>query len=74
MIKVDNSFHQSGCIMDGKGNRVFLKEKNGKTCIEMIFNGGKVEIRNQAKHTITVDFNQICEIFAIQISPAVSWE
>lgn len=45
MIKVDSSFYESGCTMEGKGNRVILKEKDGKAgSIEMIFSKDEVRV------------------------------
>lgn len=44
MIKVNEKFYESGCTMDGKGNRVFLKGPDGKTDIEMTFEGDTVKI------------------------------
>lgn len=44
MIKVDNSFYESGCTMEGKGNRVILKGKDGKGNMSLIFVRDKVRI------------------------------
>lgn len=44
MIKVDSSFYESGCTMEGKGNRVLLKGKDGKGKIKMIFLGDEVRV------------------------------
>ncbi len=67
MIKVDKSFYEHGFTMDGKGNRVFLKTKNGKVKKEMVFVKDKVIIIElQAFGAIewTVDFKKINEIYA----------
>lgn len=44
MITVDSKFYESGCTMDGKENRVFLKSKNGKANMRLIFVRDKVRI------------------------------
>lgn len=44
MIKVDKKFYESGCTMDGKGNRVFLRNKEGNAELEMEFVGNTVKV------------------------------
>ncbi len=73
MIRVNKQFYESGCTMDGKGNRVMLK-KDGKTCIEMTFNGEKVEIKNMDGEIYTIEFYKICEITIGYELPAVHWK
>lgn len=73
MIKVDSSFYESGCTMEGKGNRVMLK-KEGETCIEMVFKGKDVEIKNAVGKIITVEFYKICEITIGYEFPAVKYK
>lgn len=69
MITVDNKFYESGCTMSGKGNRVFLKESDGRVSLEMVFLGNKVEI-NGSRGFLTPqihDFSDIGIISAIKI-------
>lgn len=65
MIKVDKNFYESGCIMEGKGNRVILK-KDGETFMEMEFLGSKVKLTGikagKVNHCKTVNFGQIHSI------------
>ena len=45
MIIVDKSFYESGCTMEGKGNRITLKGKDRKGNIDMIFVRDEVRVR-----------------------------
>lgn len=47
MIKVDRSFYESGCTMEGKGNRVILKEKDSESTLEMTFFGDEVTVTSE---------------------------
>lgn len=62
MIRVNKEFYESGCTMDGKGNRVFLKGTKGKADIEMIFKGDTVEILGWYHVPSYLYFNEIEEI------------
>lgn len=73
MIRVNKKFYESGCTMEGKGNRVMLK-KDGETCIEMTFNGEKVETKNMDGDIETIDFYKICEITIAYELPAIRWK
>lgn len=67
MIRVDNSFYESGCTMDGKWNQVFLKRSNGRVSLEMVFLGNKVEIIGGILTTQIHDFSEIEIISSIKI-------
>lgn len=73
MIRVNKKFYESGCTMEGKGNRLMLK-KDGETCIEMTFKGGDVEIKNQDGEKHLIEFYKICEITIAYKLPAVRWK
>lgn len=73
MIRVNKKFYESGCTIDGKGNRVMLK-KDGETCIEMTFDGKKVELKNMDGDIETIDFYKICEITIGYELPAIYWK
>lgn len=65
MIKVDSSFYENGFIMDGKGNRVFLKTKDGKVNTEMIFVKDTVTIHKIGSGIESfVDFKKNIEIYS----------
>ena len=66
MIRVDNSFYESGCTMDGKWNRVFLKRSDGRVSLEMVFLGNKVEIIGCIAPT-TFDFSAIKIISSVKV-------
>lgn len=61
MIKVNKKFYESGCTMDGRGNRVFLRGKDGEISLQMTFWKNKVEIVGGPEDRI-VDFKNIEEI------------
>lgn len=61
MIKVSKEFYESGCTMDGRGNRVFLRGKNGEGSLQMRFWKNKVEIIGGPEDRI-VNFKNIKEI------------
>lgn len=63
MIKVDSSFYENGFIMDGKGNRVFLKTKEGKVRTEMVFIKDKVIVHTLGVESV-LDFKKIDEIYS----------
>lgn len=70
MIRVDNSFYESGCTMEGKGNWVILKGKNGKGNMEMTFLGDKVKVTAaRGLLNTVVPFNYIEEICVTNYSP-----
>lgn len=74
MIRVNEKFYEKGCTMDGIANRVMLK-KDGKTCIEMTFNGEKVEIKTMEGEIKILEFYKICEITTgIFGLPVVRWK
>ena len=61
MIRVNKKFYESGCTIDGRGNRVFLKGKDGEVNLQMTFLKNKVEIIG-GPETRIVDFKNIKEI------------
>lgn len=61
MIKVNEGFYESGCTMDGRGNRVFLKGKDGEVKLQMIFRKNNVEIIGGYEPRL-VNFKNIKEI------------
>ncbi len=65
MIRVDSSFYESGCTMEGKGNRVFLKGTDGNVYIEMTFVGNIVKIGGRGSIPIKFEFNEIEEIYGV---------
>lgn len=69
MIKVDSSFYESGCTMDGKENRVFLKRSDGSVDIEMVFSGNEVKLIGDGTPTpIIHDFCCVERIFVIEVA------
>ncbi len=67
MIKVDSKFYNSGCTMDGKGNRVFLKRSDGRVSLEMVFLGNKVEIIGGILTPQIQDFSEIETISSVKV-------
>lgn len=63
MIRVNKKFYESGCTMEGKGNRVFLKTKDGKVHTEMIFVKDKVIIHTSGIERVCY-FKEINEIYS----------
>lgn len=69
MIKVDRSFYESGCTMEGKGNRIFLIGKGEKGNLTMTFIGNNnVQITGGSLNAI-VDFNDIESICVTNAKP-----
>lgn len=64
MIRVDSSFYESGCTMEGKGNRIFLKGVDKDVEIEMVFVGNTVKISGWYIPAV-FDFGEIEKISAI---------
>lgn len=68
MIRVDSSFYENGCTMDGKGNRVFLKRSDGRVSLEMVFLGNEVEIIGGFLTPQIQDFSDIGIISEIEVA------
>lgn len=67
MIRVDSSFYESGCTMEGKGNRIFLKGKDGKGNMEMTFFGDEVKVTAaRGLLNVIIPFKDIEEILVIK--------